>query len=263
MNGRLTVLLLAGSRGPGDPVARATGVPAKALAPVGGRPMIERVIETLQRQSQVGRILIVADDDPAAAPAFATLAKRAGVELLPQDSSPAATVTRVLGRLAAADYPLLLTTADHPLLSAAMIESLIAQAPADADVAVALADAAAVLRAWPESIRTVLRLGGAGFCGCNLFLLRTPAAMEAVRFWRGMERNRKKPWRLMAAAGLPTLYRYLRGRLDLAAAFERLSTVSGARVRPVLLPQPEAAIDVDKPEDLALVERILAERPRQ
>jgi GTP:adenosylcobinamide-phosphate guanylyltransferase len=87
--------------------------------------------------------------------------------------------------------------------------------------------------------------------------------MEAVRFWRGMERNRKKPWRLMAAAGLPTLYRYLRGRLDLAAAFERLSVVSGARVRPVLLAQPEAAIDVDKPEDLALVERILAERPRQ
>src|SRR5690606_5022747 len=81
MNGRLTVLLLAGSRGPEDPVARMTGVPAKALAPVNGRPMIDRVIDTLQRQTRIGAIRVVADRNPAAAPAFAQLAKRAGVEL--------------------------------------------------------------------------------------------------------------------------------------------------------------------------------------
>src|SRR5690606_38936746 len=151
-------------------------------------------------------------------------------------------------------------TADHPLLSADMIETMLADAPADADIAVGLADADIVQRAWPESVRTVLKLGGRGYCGCNLFLLRTPDAVRAVRFWRRMEKNRKKPWRLVLAVGLPTLYRYLKGRLDLAAAFERLSTVTGARVAPVLLPQPEAAVDVDKPEDLALVEKILASR---
>ena len=37
---RFTALVLAGSRGAADPVAQAAGVAHKALAPVGGIPMI-------------------------------------------------------------------------------------------------------------------------------------------------------------------------------------------------------------------------------
>ena len=40
----------------------------------------------------------------------------------------------------------------------------------------------------------------------------------------------------------------------------RASNVIGARLAAVVLPQPEAAIDVDKPADLDLVETILARR---
>jgi GTP:adenosylcobinamide-phosphate guanylyltransferase len=263
MNGRLTVLLLAGSRGPDDPVARARGVPSKALAPIGGMPMLDRVVETLQRQSRIGRILLVADTNPDAAPAFAKMGQRAGVEIVKQGASPASTVEGILAGLTADSYPLLVTTADHPLLSEDMIVSLIEQTPRDADISVGLADAASVMEAWPQSIRTVTKLGGVGYCGCNLFLLQTPRAMGVVRFWRHMERNRKKPWRLIAAAGIPTLWRYLRGTLDLIAAFNRLSRITGAVVHPVLLPQPEAAIDVDKPEDIALVELILERRSNE
>ena len=50
------------------------------------------------------------------------------------------------------------------------------------------------------------------------------------------------------------------GRLDLDAAFDRVSRAAKARVRPVRLPFPEAAIDVDRPADLALVSRILSRR---
>ena len=260
MNGRLTVLLLAGSRGPDDPVARARNVPSKALAPVGGVPMLDRVVEMLQRQSRIGRILLVIDTNPDAAVAFAKLGQRAGVDILRQGASPASTVEGILTGLTADSYPLLVTTADHPLLTEGMIVSLLEKTPPDADISVGLADAASVMAAWPQSIRTVTKLGGIGYCGCNLFLLQTPRAIGAVRFWRQMERNRKKPWRLIAAAGVPTLWRYLRGTLDLTAAFDRLSKITGAKVRPVLLPQPEAAIDVDKPEDIVLVELILERR---
>jgi hypothetical protein len=54
---------------------------------------------------------------------------------------------------------------------------------------------------------------------------------------------------------------FLLRRLDLDAAFERVSRAMGALVRPVQLPFPEAAIDVDRASDLTLAERILAERP--
>ena len=42
-----TALVLAGDRTPDDPVARAAGVPCKALALVGGRPMVSRVLDAL------------------------------------------------------------------------------------------------------------------------------------------------------------------------------------------------------------------------
>jgi hypothetical protein len=51
---------------------------------------------------------------------------------------------------------------------------------------------------------------------------------------------------------------FLAGRLDLDDACERISRGAGAAIRAVRLEEAAAAIDVDKPADLALAEKILA-----
>ena len=79
-----------------------------------------------------------------------------------------------------------------------------------------------------------------------------------MAFWRRVEQERKRPWRLVRAFGLRPLFAYLFGRLTLDDAMVRASGVIGARVAAVRLPFAEAAIDVDKPADLALVEAILS-----
>jgi CTP:molybdopterin cytidylyltransferase MocA len=56
------------------------------------------------------------------------------------------------------------------------------------------------------------------------------------------------------------LLRFLLGALSLEAAMRRLSRIIGATVCAVEMPFAEAAIDVDKPADLTLAERILAQR---
>ena len=53
---------------------------------------------------------------------------------------------------------------------------------------------------------------------------------------------------------------YFTGRLTLEAALARISALAGARAGAVVLPVAEAAVDVDKPEDLVLVESILRQR---
>ena len=58
----------------------------------------------------------------------------------------------------------------------------------------------------------------------------------------------------------PMLLGSLTGRLTLDAALARLSRLAGARAGVVVLPVAEAAVDVDKPEDLVLVEAILRGR---
>ena len=58
--------------------------------------------------------------------------------------------------------------------------------------------------------------------------------------------------------GPSTLLAFALRRLDLDAALERVSHAMQVRVEAVRLPFAEAAIDVDRPSDLALVTRILA-----
>ncbi|HTO83668.1 MAG TPA: nucleotidyltransferase family protein [Methylomirabilota bacterium] len=257
---RLTALVLAGSRGADDPLAVQAGVAGKALAPVGGIPMLLRVIRTLRQAPSVGRVAVCLDAallagaDPALADEIA-----ADVPAVPPGATPGDSVQQALGRLEGAP-PLLVTTADHPLLTPAMVEYFLTAAPPDADVAVALASAGTIRAAYPDAARTFYRFGGQRYSGCNLFLLQTAAAAKAAAFWAAMDRHRKRPWCLAAAIGPLTLGRFLLGALTLEAALARLSTIAGARLAAVDMPFAEAAIDVDKPADLALAERILAAR---
>ena len=85
-------------------------------------------------------------------------------------------------------------------------------------------------------------------------------AMNVADFWRRVEGERKRPWRMLRALGWGTVLRYLTGRLTLGQALERRSLPLGVRIGTVLLPYPEAAVDVDKVSDREYAERILRGR---
>jgi hypothetical protein len=70
---------------------------------------------------------------------------------------------------------------------------------------------------------------------------------------------RKRPWRLIAQILGPwTVLRYLFGFLTLEQALSSVSQKTGIHVQAIMLPFPQAGIDVDKVEDLMLAETILA-----
>ncbi len=256
---RFTALVLAGSRGAVDPVAQVAGVQHKALAVIAGRPMLLRVVDALRASPPVGRIVLAVQGTAIvdALPELSAAVDGGEIALVPTEPSPALTVEAAIRSLPDA-FPLLVTTSDHALLTPQIIDSFTRGVAADADVAVGLATRTAILGKYPDSVRTFIRLGGEGYSGCNLFAFARPEAARAVAFWVQMERYRKTPWKMAARVGLRPLLLYALGRLDLDAAFRELSRVVGVRGVPVVLPQPEAAIDVDKPADLVQVERILA-----
>lgn len=262
-SGRWTALVLAGSRGPSDPVAAHCGVRHKALAPVAGVPMLARVLESLTASPEIGPIALCLDDPSIvdAVPEAAALARAGRLTTLPAAGSPSLSVAQALQWLRV-PFPLLVTTADHPLLTPGMIAHFCAAIADDADIAIALAPASVIRREHPGAVRTFYKLGREGYSGCNLFAFRTPAAARAADFWAAMERHRKKPWRLIAAIGPLTLLRFGLGLLDVAAVERLLSRRVGATIRVVEMPFAEAAIDIDKPADLELAEAILRGRAR-
>ena len=245
-------LVLAGSRpGAPDPVAMAEGVPHKALAIAGGETMLSRVVEAL-RGAGMTEIAVCASES-----AVVAAARDLGCRVIKPGPGPSASVAAGFAELGA---PMLVTTADHALLEPAWVRDFIADTPADADVAVLLAHRDAVEKAAPGSRRTYLKLADGGWSGCNLFLLQTPRAQAAIATWSAVEADRKRPWRIAGRLGLGTLLRYALGRLTLAQAVARLGRRVGITAASVSARDGLAAVDVDKPGDLAAVRAILASR---
>lgn len=257
-------IVLAGDRGPDDAVARATGAPCKALSPVAGTPMLWRVLNTLKQVAAIEKIILVGPTQEImhAKPELARDLEKASVTWLAPGASPSASAALGLAQLPD-DKPVLLTTADHAMLRADTVTSLLA-ANGDCDLAVGMVAYEQVVHAYPGTRRTALRLRpGAGYCGCNLFLINNTQGRKLVERWRRVEARRKHPARLIIGMlGWGAVIRYLCGRLRLADAFTRLSRRLDIRVKPILLDDPSAAIDVDTPADLALVESLLENRPQ-
>jgi len=244
----ITALVLAGSRGVPDPVALAEGVAHKALIPVSGEPMLARVIMAL-RDAGIERIAVSASDQ-----AVTAMARQLGAEILTPLAGPSASVGAGLALLGT---PLLVTTCDHALLRGAWVRDFLADIPAAADVALLLARREAVEAALPGSRRTWLRFADGQWSGCNLFLLASPRAEAAIATWSAVEADRKRPWRIAMRLGLGTLISYATGRLGLSEAVSRLGRRIGIEARLIEARDGLAAVDVDKPGDLAEVRRLL------
>lgn len=254
----LTALVLAGSRAGGDPLAAYAGVSHKALIEIGGRSMIEYVVAALAASTRVKRIVICIDRPEILEPLAGLRAPACGkpVTTMRAASGPSASVAAAMEQ---EGTPLLVVTGDHPLLRPAWIDTFLAACPAQADVVGALARKAAVCASAPDTRRTWLEFADDTFSGCNLFLIRRPAARGVVELWQQLEAERKRPLRMLLRLGIGYALRYKIGRLRLDAALARLGELSGARPDWVELADGRAAIDVDKPEDLELVRRLMAD----
>jgi GTP:adenosylcobinamide-phosphate guanylyltransferase len=249
-----TALVLAGSRGPDDPLALHAGVSHKAMIEVGGEPMLVRVVRALA-QAGFTRIVVAIErpeliETLAAEGRFPADAK---VEALPAAAGPSLSVAQGLAALGA---PLLVTTADHALLRPEWVRWFVDHLPPDADVAAGLARSDLVMAAAPEGKRTFLRFSDGAYSGCNLFYFATPAASRVVDLWQEVEAHRKQPVKLLRRLGPLTAARYALGALPLGEALNALGRLARIKAAVVEMPFGEAAIDVDKAEDLVLARRL-------
>lgn len=258
--GPYTALLMAGSRGPTDPVASYCGISHKAMAEIAGEPMVQHVLRTLAAAPEVGNIIAVieAPELIEALPVAKQLIAEGRLQVTHAAPSPSQSVTKVLD--AFSPYPALVTTADHPLLTTAMIADFVQGIPAHVDVAALVAREDTIRAEYPETKRTYFRFADEAISGCNLFALPTPRGRNAMAFWRKLEQDRKKPWKMAYSLGPKTLINFALRRLTVDAVAEAIGQQADVRAALVRSRFAEAAIDVDKPHDLHLVNGILARR---
>ena len=253
----MTTIVLAGDRTKEDSLINHSGVNCKALIDIDGTPMVRRVINALQSSKVIDKIVLAGPQasELASDRTLSEWVEEGKVEWRPPEHSPSTSAYEAMHSLDLEER-VLLTTADHPLLTPEIVDAFGRQSLADdVDVTVGLAPYALVQEAYPDMKKTVLRFADGEFCGCNLFAFVTPEGRRAASFWRKIEQQRKKPLVVIGLLGWWAVLRYRLGLLPLEEALAKLSKRLGLRLRVVILPYANAAVDVDSISDLAMVRR--------
>lgn len=261
-NPNYAALVLAADRTANDPIALKTQVPCKAFAPINGKPMIIRVLDTLTASPLV-RSITLCGPPQTLLPECPELNERIlhrKIGWIKNQNSPSLSAAKGLEQLDP-DTPVLLTTADHALLTPEIVEYFLKSASDNEyDATVGAIDYETIRAAFPESKRTVIRLRDGKYCGCNLFAFR-PRGRLLVSYWQKVEAQRKHPWKLISQTiGWQAVFKYLLGSLTLNQALSHIEKQIGVRVKIVTLPFPEAGIDVDTVSDLMFVEALLKKK---
>lgn len=257
MSKKVSVLILAGQRaGVVDPLLVDAGVEWKALLPILGKPMTEYVLAALDASVGLSKPYWVSGLDKNLI--------SSGLNQSPSEGGPASSV--VVAADAGLPYPFMVTTCDHPLLTSDMVDNFLKDSIASgADFTLGLATKDVIQPAYPHVKRTYLKFkannqNSGHVSGCNLFYIANEKGLEAIKFWRAAQHDRKKPVKLARRLGIGMLLKYVTGGLTLKIAFEHASKSLNINAKPIILPFAEAAIDVDKPSDLELVTEILGKR---
>lgn len=255
-----TALVLAGQRPGIDPVAAQFGLQAKALVPVAGELMLGRVLMALADTPQITRIIVLAQNAPdlMAHPELAWAAAEPRITARVSGRTISGSVLDAVND-PAIGFPVLVTTADNVMLTPETVAEFIAGSGAT-DVAVAMVERGRLETAVGPNRRTWLTFRGGAYTGANLFTLSAPAAANALRFWEKVEQDRKSVLRLAAHFGPALMVRMLLRRMTVHEALYAAGAKLGASAAPVLLSDGRMGVDVDKPEDHALAERLLAAR---
>ncbi len=241
-----------------DPLYPFTQGRPKALLKVAGRPMAQWVVDALNEVSEIERIGIVglAQEDGLSGKKPMTyipdqgdmlLNALAGLSWIRQVDDEAE-----YALFCSADIPAVTPEAIHWRLEAAR-----SRAPYDLDYAVVKKQD--MERQFPEANRSFVAFQDAEICGADMNLLKVDMVVRQD-FWRRIVNARKSAWRQAALLGFDMLLLMLLRRLTLAEAEAKASDRLGLIGHLQVSPYPELAMDVDKPHQLAVVERHLSNR---
>lgn len=228
----MDVVVLAGGKCPPD-LAAAAGVEDRAMLPIEGEPILERVLRAVEHLAAP----VVIGGPPSESPRWKPGGKSfleslaAGMELVDGDR-------------------FLVVTGDLPCLTREAVDDFIARCDPSATLNYPIVPIEAAEARFPGMKRTTLALREGRFTGGNLALATTHGMRRAMPTLRAAYEARKSPLRLAAMVGYGTLARVALARLVPASlpisALERaVGRFLGAPVSAVRTEYAEIGADVD------------------
>ena len=240
-----------------DPLYVLSSGKNKAMIPVGGRPMVQWVIDALCGSQRVEQLVLI------------------GLQPGPllQSSKPTAYIDEGDGMLAnikvgleyfslirPASTHVLLVSCDIPAITPEIVDWRIENAiQADADLDYAVVRREVMEARFPASNRSYLRIRDGEYCGGDLNVLRIGLA-EREALWEELIKARKNVLHQASLLGWDLLLLALTRMLTLENAERKVSSRLKLKGHATVSPYAELAMDADKPEQVAILDCDLSYR---
>ena len=248
-------IILAGGRSPW--LKEVCGTEFRCLAPLKGRRMVDYILDALLASGRVRRI-VIATNAEAAAQLEGTL---------PSDVSTCIAATDMPGTAAAAVKALgkectesvLFACDDIPLLTAAGVQDFIQQCERvpGKGIYYTIIPKDACLKSYPDAKRTFGTVTDGTFTGGNLLLVGREVVLNSQKLTREIFALRKSPFALANWLGWSFILKAVFRRLSINEAEKRFSHIMHTPSKAIITNFAEIGMDVDKPEDLRLIEKYL------
>ncbi len=248
---KVDAIILAGGDGEViDPACR-----FKGLVPVAGRPLVEWVVDAFAKATMINEVAVVMPTAEGLGPWVDEAGK-----LVVSDRS---FMDNVLAGADAfrIDRPVIIATGDIPLVTPQAVDSFVAAGLATgADFVYPIIPRPEMERQFPGSDRTYFRLKSGTYTGGNA-MLANPVLLPAMRdLGQRLFDQRKNAAGMLRIAGLGFVVKFALGRLQPEDLSDKIEQLLGGTGAALTIQEASLAVDVDKPSDLTLVERVLYER---
>lgn len=250
------VILAGGKIGPENQLWTESMGKPKALIEICGRPMIQWVIDALNKAESVEKIIIAGLNDLSGLNSAKPLLQIPDQNGILENLAAAAKL--ILKDMAGAEY-FLAVSADIPLISAEIVDTVIKEnQESGIDVFYNVVERKVMEAAFPGVKRTYMRFRDGHFCGADMHIMSTSGIEKLIAL--GFVQFRKRPFKLIKIVGIDCVLRMLLFPPNLVTAELVINKRLKIEGRTIVCDTPEIAMDIDTPEHLEIVRKKLAQR---
>ena len=244
-------MILAGSKKKG-PLEISANVENKALISINNIPSINYIIDALKNSKNINKIVVVGPEKMLTKSIDNKIDKivNSGENILEN-------IEKGINYFHS-DNSILILTSDIPLITAAAIDEFIKICVArKADVGYPIITKEEIIKKYPETERTYIRMKEGMICGGNIALLKPEVFFQNKSLINELFENRKAIQKYVKILGFKFIIKFLFKTLTFKEIEKRISEIVGFRSIAVKVSFPELMIDLDKVSDLKLIRQVM------
>jgi GTP:adenosylcobinamide-phosphate guanylyltransferase len=245
------ILLAGGVPAPDSPLYPYTQGKPKAALEIGGKLMIQWVLDALEESHSIDGIVVVGAEelqgDIQSTKIFSHSPAESDILINFQRGADAVLTQNPSAKMVA------VVSSDIPFVTPEGIEWVITSSQqTDKDLYYCVIEQSRMEEKFPESARSYVKLKDMNVCGGDLSVINLDLYQTRQDFWRRIFQARKSALRQAALIGFDILILLLLRQLTLDDTIKKVTKRLGISGQGLVCPYPGIGMDIDKPHQLEL-----------